>query len=202
VPCQHGLALAIRFVIEPLEGTVFDYLPAAVFDRVRNLNDFARHARARQVDLQHQWPAGRVLEENPRQEATFIDQGYCFNAGDWDYPDSPLGGVYPRNEVYAGVNGWESFGPWLSRIENFDPRVLWELAEAVPPEWYGSSLTDMERLIEQLISRRSKVRELIDSFRNRRASRFRIGRSSSRRRHEDRTGGGSRWGSRVFCGCA
>jgi len=41
VPCQHGLALAMRFVIEPLEGTVFDYLPAAVFDRVRNLNDFA-----------------------------------------------------------------------------------------------------------------------------------------------------------------
>jgi hypothetical protein len=43
--------------------------------------------------------------------------------------------------------------------------VLWEIAEAVPPEWYGSSLTDMELLIEQLISRRSKVRELIDSFR-------------------------------------
>lgn len=167
VPCQHGLALAIRFVIEPLEGTVFDYLPAAVLDRVRNLNDFAGmlaldkwtcNTNGRQAVF---WKKTR----DKKYTATFIDQGYCFNAGDWDFPDSPLRGVYPRNEVYAGVNGWESFEPWLSRIENFDPRVLWEIAESVPPEWYGSSLTEMERLIEQLISRRHKVRELIDSFR-------------------------------------
>lgn len=149
MPCQHGLALAIRFVIEPLEGTVFDYLPAAVFDRVRNLNDFAGmlaldkwtcNTNGRQAVF---WKKIR----DKKYTATFIDQGYCFNAGDWDFPDSPLRGVYPRNEVYAGVSGWESFEPWLSRIENFDPRVLWEIAEAVPPEWYGSSLTDMERLI-------------------------------------------------------
>jgi len=166
-PCQHGLALAIRFVIEPLEGTVFDYLPASVFDRVRNVNHFAGmlaldkwtcNTNGRQAVF---WKKTR----DKKYTATFIDQGYCFNAGDWDFPDSPLRGVYPRNEFYAGVNGWESFEPWLSRIENFDPRVLWEIAEAVPPEWYGSSLTDMERLIEQLIARRRKVRDLIDSFR-------------------------------------
>jgi len=50
-------------------------------------------------------------------------------------------------------------------IEKFDPRVLWEVTESVPPEWYGSSLTEMEHLIEQLISRRKKVRDLVDPFR-------------------------------------
>jgi len=98
--------------------------------------------------------------------ATFVDQGYCFNAGEWTYPDSPLRGVYPRNEVYAGVRGWESFEPWLSRIENIDPNILWEIAETVPPEWYGSAVDELERLIEQLIARRSRIRELIEAFRD------------------------------------
>jgi len=45
--------------------------------------------------------------------ASFIDQGYCFNAGEWSFPDAPLGGLFCRNDVYAGITGWESFEPWL-----------------------------------------------------------------------------------------
>lgn len=166
-PCREGLALAIRFVLGPLEGTVFDYLPVAVLSQVRNLDAFAGmlaldkwtcNTNGRQAVF---WKKTR----DKKYTATFIDQGYCFNAGDWTYPDSPLRGVYPRNEVYAGVSGWESFEPWLSRIEALDPQTLWEIAEIVPPVWYGSSITDLERLIEQLIARRSRVRELIESFR-------------------------------------
>lgn len=74
--------------------------------------------------------------------------------------------MYPRNEVYAAIQGWESFEPWLSRIENIDPQALWEIAEAVPPEWYGSALEELERLIEQLIKRRAAVRDLIEVFRS------------------------------------
>jgi hypothetical protein len=43
--------------------------------------------------------------------------------------------------------------------------LLWEIAEIVPPEWYGATLEDLERLIERLIERRSQVRDLIDAFR-------------------------------------
>jgi hypothetical protein len=32
-----------------------------------------------------------------------IDQGFCFNAGEWNYPDAPLRGLYTRNRVYEGV---------------------------------------------------------------------------------------------------
>jgi hypothetical protein len=166
-PCRHGLALGIRFVIGPLEGTVFDYLPASALDRVRNLEAFAGmlvldkwtcNTNGRQAVF---WK--RIRDK--KYTATFIDQGYCFNAGEWSYPDSPLRGVYPRNEVYAEVRGWESFEPWLSRIEEIDPQILWEIAETVPPEWYGSSVNDLERLLAELIDRRSRVRVLIESFR-------------------------------------
>jgi hypothetical protein len=46
-----------------------------------------------------------------------IDQGFCFNAGEWNFPDAPLRGRYARNRVYEGVTRMESFGPWIRRVE-------------------------------------------------------------------------------------
>ena len=68
--------------------------------------------------------------------------------------------------VYASVTGWRSFEPWLTQVEQMDPNQLWQFAEAVPPEWYGGNLADLERLMEILLQRRGRVRELIDEFRN------------------------------------
>jgi hypothetical protein len=96
---------------------------------------------------------------------TFIDQGYCFNAGEWTFPDYPLRGVYARNEVYADVNGWQSFEPWLSRIEEMKDDVIWNAAGEIPPEWYGSDWSALEKLTLALLNRRSMVRELITAFR-------------------------------------
>ena len=75
-------------------------------------------------------------------------------------------GVLPRIQVYARVTGWGSFEPWLSRIERIGADRLWAIAEEVPPEWYGGDLTVIERLMEQLLVRRGRVRELIESFRD------------------------------------
>ena len=101
-----------------------------------------------------------------KYRATFIDQGFCFNAGEWTFPDSPLRGVYPRNSVYAEVTGWSSFEPWLSRVEGVEGATLWGIAESVPPEWYGGNLHEMERLMEQMMKRRGRVRDMIASFRD------------------------------------
>src|SRR5262249_37096590 len=106
----------------------------------------------------------RTLER--KYTAVFIDQGYSFNAGEWNFPDSALRGVYARNFVYQHISGWESFEPWLSRVENLAPTVIQEVAEAVPPEWSGNDWGAMERLVEAIVERRSRVRELITAFRN------------------------------------
>jgi hypothetical protein len=63
------------------------------------------------------------------------------------------------------VSGWDSFEPWLARIEEFPADRLWAIAEEVPPEWYGGDLATVERLMEQLLARRGRVRELIESYR-------------------------------------
>jgi hypothetical protein len=166
--CAGGLQFGSRFVGGLMPGQVVDYLPEPQMDEVRNLAEFAGmlavdkwtgNCNGRQAVF-----ARRGRER--RYRASFIDQGFCFNAGEWTFPDSPLRGIYARNLVYADVTGWPSFEPWLSRIEAMEPAALWEIAEAVPPEWYGGDLAVMERLMEQLLVRRSRVRELITSFRN------------------------------------
>ena len=166
--CKAGLQFGSQFIGGLMPGQVMDYLPEPQLAEVRNLAEFAG------MLVVDKWTGncnGRqaVFERKARERkyrATFIDQGYCFNAGEWTFPDSPLRGVYARNSVYRGVTGWKSFEPWLSRVEELPPEKLWAVAEAVPPEWYGGDLADIERLMETLLKRRSRVRELIGEFRD------------------------------------
>lgn len=109
IPCLAGLQFGSRYVVSPpYEGQVFDYLPTEMLDRVRNLETFAGmlamdkwtcNSNGRQAAF---WRKGR----EKKYTATFIDQGYCFNAGEWSFPDYPLRGVYARNEVRWSDASW------------------------------------------------------------------------------------------------
>ena len=91
-----------------------------------------------------------------------IDQGFCFNAGEWNFPDAPLRGLYARSRVYEGVTGMDSFGPWLERLEKrITEKVLAELAEEIPPAWYEDDYDAVLRVLEQLQRRKRRVEELI-----------------------------------------
>ena len=166
--CAAGLQFGSRFVGGLMPGQVVDYLPEQQLDEVRNLAEFAG------MLVVDKWTGncnGRqaVYERGPRQRkyrAIFIDQGFCFNAGEWTFPDVPLRGVFARNRVYSRVTGWNSFEPWLSRVEAFAASGLGTIAEAVPPEWYGGDLGVIEHLMETLLRRRSRMRELIEHFRD------------------------------------
>jgi hypothetical protein len=165
---RAGLQFGSQFVGGLMPGQVVDYLPEQQLDEVRNLQEFAGMLAL------DKWTGncnGRqaVFDRKPRERkyrATFIDQGFCFNAGEWTFPDTPLRGVYARNRVYAAVAGWKSFEPWLSRMETMETDKLWAIAEIVPPEWYGGDTAAIECLAEQMLVRRGRLRELIGSFRD------------------------------------
>jgi hypothetical protein len=93
--------------------------------------------------------------------ASFIDQGHCFNATNWDFPDSPLYGVCDMRDVYLQVTGWQSFEPWLTRAETLDAQVIWEFANSTPPVWYEHDALGLERLVSQLIARQGRLRRII-----------------------------------------
>jgi hypothetical protein len=165
--CSPGRHLGSRYPVDPLDDLVFDYLPESMFAKVRNVADFAR------VLVLDKWTAnsdGRqaIFTKKAKQRrytAHFIDQGYCFNAGEWSFPDLALHGVYARNHVYSGVTGWDSFEPALTRAEEAEPIDIWRCADAVLPEWHGNAQDALEALVETLYERRLKIRDLITAFR-------------------------------------
>ncbi|MGA8762072.1 MAG: HipA family kinase [Candidatus Sulfotelmatobacter sp.] len=167
VLCQAGLQFGSRYIVNPLLGRTFDYFPAEMLSRVRNLHTFAGmlaldkwtgNKDSRQVVF---WR----YSQQRKYSATFIDQGYCFNAGEWTFQDHPLSGVYAHNEVYKTILGWQSFEPWLSAIEQMNEEHVWKVVAAVPPEWYGAEWSRLEELVTTLLSRRRIVRTIIEEFR-------------------------------------
>ena len=96
-----------------------------------------------------------------------IDHGFCFNAGEWDFPDAPLRGLYPRHRVYQSVAGMDAFEPWLDRLDkHMTEAALGEEAGHIPPEWYADDWNALERLLDRLYARRKRVSELILEARN------------------------------------
>ncbi len=167
VRCEAGFQFGSQYVVDPLKGQVLDYLPSEMFSIVQNLETFAG------ILVLDKWVGntdGRQaafwkLSRERKYHACFIDQGYSFNAGDWSFPDYPLRGIFGRNEVYEFIRDWSSFEPWLSRVENIEEAVIWDIAASIPPQWYANTPTDFTRLVYKLIERRRMVRGLIENFR-------------------------------------
>jgi hypothetical protein len=166
VPFESGLHLGSRYVADPMHELVCERLPDSMLRRVANIADFARilpfdkwlgNCDSRQA----------VFTKKPGERfyhATFIDQGCCFNAEMWSFPDLSLHGVYYQNGVYSDVTGWDSFEPVLSRIEETDYADLWRCAAGIPHEWFEHDGEGLCLLIEELYRRRSSVRNLITAF--------------------------------------
>lgn len=164
----HAVAAmpGLQFGSVVVTGEVWDWPSGSMLGRVRNLREFAGvlafdkwtgNADGRQV----------VFHKEMRERkytASFIDFGYCFNAGEWDFHDAPLRGVYGLNDVYGSIESWDGFEPWLSRIEVFSEQWFRSIADEVPCEWYGER-DQLQRLLVRLLERRSIVRQLVEDFR-------------------------------------
>jgi hypothetical protein len=164
--CRAGQQFGSRYPGSPAETVAYDFLPDEQLRETANLQDF------RGMLAFDKWTCNtngrqavffRARGES-RYRAMMIDQGFCFNAAEWNFPDAPLRGLYARHRVYEGVRGMESFEPWLGRIETkMTEAALEEASSEIPPEWYNFEHDALEKLLEQLLRRRKLVRELIVS---------------------------------------
>ena len=185
-----GLHFGSRYVGGLMPGCVVDYLPDEQLSSVRNLEEFAG------ILCLDKWTGNTdyrqaVFSRMPRQrayKAHFIDQGWCFGANAWAFPDAPLSGTYVRNRVYSSVVGWESFEPWLSRIEQISDDAVRTIANDVPLDWYKADSAEFDRVTEQVLTRRMRIRELIHAFRYSARSPFPMWSSSMKRADAQGTG--------------
>ena len=166
IPCKPGAQFGSRYPGDPHRLTLLDFLPDPQLQRVKNLKDFAGmlvfdkwtcNTNGRQTIFR------RTTEEpDAPYQSIMIDQGFCFNAGEWNFPDAPLRGLYARNRVYEGVVGSESFEPWLEIVQHkITERTLYSIIQQIPPEWYDDDWDQVMRLAERLYYRRNRLPELL-----------------------------------------
>ena len=151
--CAAGVHFGSRFPGSPSQTLVVDFLPDRLLRRVSNLASIFLGAY-----VLDKWTCNC---DGGRYSATLIDHGFCFNDGEWNFPDSPIRSLYPRRLVYESVRGLHSFEPYLSRVENIEASELEQCLREVPREWCGDGPEQISRLAEQLYERRRRVRQLI-----------------------------------------
>ena len=171
VQCLAGLHFGSRYPGVPSQTLVVDFLPDRLLSKVRSLasvflggfvfDKWACNCNGRQVVFFRS-----VDEEDASYSALLIDQGFCFNDGEWSFPDSPIRGLYPRRLVYEKVEGFKSFEPFLSRIENLDKSQIEECLLRMPEEWCGPDPSQLGQLAERLYARRRGLRQAIIEAKN------------------------------------
>lgn len=183
---EPGWHFGSRYPGDPGKVMVYDFLPDTLLDKVVNAAEFlgilafdkwmsnadARQsiffrARLRQFPL----PAS---ESAPRAGfvAHMMDHGYVFEGPHWKFPDSPLQGLYFRPSVYQKVRGWDDFQPWLDRVVHFPEEIVDVAQKQIPPEWLAEDGAALEAILEKLMSRRSRVPDLIRDSRRGRVNPF------------------------------
>jgi hypothetical protein len=169
--CLPGVQFGSRFPGRPGKTLVVDFLPDSLLRRVVNLeavflgafvfDKWTCNCDGRQFVF-YRFPDG----EEKAYRAALIDHGFCFNDGDWTFPDSPIRSLYPRRFVYESVRGFRSFEPYLSRIENLEAAEIEGCVGNIPEEWCETSRKDLFRVAEKLFERRRKLRQALVDAKN------------------------------------
>jgi hypothetical protein len=192
IAVEPGWHFASRYPGDPALATVYDFLPDALLARVANLEDFrailvfdkwtgnadgrqsvfframVRQAGVTQECLEPQ--AG--LHSRPSFVARMIDHGYAFNGPHWDFPESPIQGLYSRPLVYRTVRSLDDFQPWLDQVIHFPEAVVDRAWKRIPADWIAEEEDSLEHLLEELLRRRPRLPDLINASRSARTNPF------------------------------
>jgi hypothetical protein len=174
-PAAAGWHFGSRYPGNPATTAVYDFVPDTLLASTANAREFAgvlafdkwtANADARQsifirARLKEYIPYYTEHSLRVGFIALMVDQGYVFNGPHWEYMDTPRNGLYFRPSVYAAIRGWDDFQPWLDRIVHFPEEVVDEALRQVPTEWLENDRDHLLRLLEQLMTRRSRVPDLI-----------------------------------------
>ena len=175
-----GWHFGSRYPGDPARIAVYDFLPDALLAGVANLEDFRAilvfdkwvgNADGRQAVF-HRAMVRRGQGGHQAFVARMIDHGYAFNGPNWDFPESPLQGLYARRLVYQEVRRLDDFQPWLDLAMNFPEEVVDRAFRQVPPEWLEGEEDEFEQLLEKLLRRRARVPDLISDARRGRVNPF------------------------------
>lgn len=176
MPVRPGLHFGSMFPGDPDRDAVYDFLPDALLPSVANLRHFAgalvfdkwaANSDARQA-IFFRRRLRDFLEESPHPNqkgfiAQMIDHGYVFDGPHWEFPDSPIQGLYFRPLVYHNLRSFEDFEPWLSRARHCPEAVFDDIVRTTPQVWIEGEEKEWEQLLEKLFERRRRIEDLLSA---------------------------------------
>jgi len=181
IPFEPGWQFGSQYPGDPGRTAVYDFLPDALLPQVVNLEDFRAilvfdkwtgNADGRQCVFYRAMVRNEDGGGSPGFVARMIDHGFAFNGPHWDFPESPLQGLYARRLVYDAVRSLDDFQPWLNQIVNFPEEVMDQAWKRIPADWVEGEEDALQQLLEKLFQRRKLLPELIASCRLARANPF------------------------------
>ncbi len=172
-----GWHFGSRYPGDPSRLAVYDFLPDLLLAKVANAAEYAgalvfdqwmANADARQTVFYRAQVEDARHSKPPRNAfvALLIDNGFVFGGPEWAFHNSPLRGLYHRPQVYAKIEGWSSFEPWIERIRHFPEDIIDKALRSLPPHWVGKDGDELEALLERLMRRRARVSDLIEAVRD------------------------------------
>ena len=181
-----GLHFGSKLAVHPDRVAIFDFLPDALLKKIENRADFLGtlvfdkwigNADSRQsIFFRARAKSWTPLKGDAPARAGFfaqmIDHGFAFNGPHWDFQDSPIQGIYFRTGVYDEVRSLDSFQPWLDLVENFPVEVIDSAWKEIPRAWIVDDEEALEQLLEKLLKRRPRVKDLISESRKHRGNAF------------------------------
>jgi len=165
VPVATGLHFGS--VYEQTEA-IYDFLPAALLDRIENLDHFAgalvldtwtASADYRQaIFTRRRSPASRDLPFH----AEMIDHGMAFGGHRWEFRDAPRAGLHLDHGVYRRFTSLSDFEPWIARVDRIEEAFFQNVGRSIPEEWLNSDRAELGRLFERLLVRKKMLPFLVE----------------------------------------
>jgi len=163
---SSGFQFGSRLVGWNERATPFDYLPESHLSQIANIEAFAG---ALVFDL---WSANKGARQavfhrrspQARYSVHFVGHSGCFSGEKWSLSEPTASPLY-HPAVYRDITGWDSFDPFLSRMISMSPHALESIANRVPPDWYEGGRLSLDQLLEQLLEKRARLREMISALR-------------------------------------
>lgn len=174
IDVEPGWHFGSRYPGDPARTAVYDFLPDALLSQVANLEDFRAilvfdkwvgNADGRQCVFYRAIVRQSERQGKPAFVARMIDHGYACNGPHWDFPDSPLMGLYARRQVYEGVRSLQDFEPWLTQVRTFPEEVMDTAWKSIPAGWIEGEEDALITMLDRLYERRKRIPDLIEGCR-------------------------------------
>ena len=169
-----GIHLGSRLAVRPENVAIFDFLPekflAAVCNRSHFLGVLVFDLWSGKTDPRRcvffrtrNCPETLISDKSSKGRpmmAQAIDHGRAFGGSEWTLQETDQC-LYFRDSVYGSVRSLDSFQPWLGQVENFPEEVMLSALARIPEEWLSGDESELDLLLNSLVSRRTAIEQLL-----------------------------------------